>query len=266
MLFHDIASLALYFKLKWKKKLNAKIYNIRQALSRVRVIKQKGVVLMSLGFCRPVIWKHAAYLCVTTHCWLNAAPTSVTLAHNQDIIEPAFRINQDEAISITAVKARRWSNVDLMFGHRLRRWPNIKPTLSQRLLFAEMIQFPITPTNWRRWADIDLMLVHRLRRWPSIKPALVQCLWHLSDPLSVDLLCGICFQASYIWRRVLLQPSKHDNSGQHWLDAGSLSTTLAKHQASIGSTTCVYWTTDDIYFHTWICIYFVKNWYNRQCF
>ena len=32
----------------------------------------------------------------------------------------------------------RWSNVDLMLIHRPRRRPNIIPTLSQRLVLAEL--------------------------------------------------------------------------------------------------------------------------------
>ena len=30
----------------------------------------------------------------------------------------------------------RWPSVGLMLAHRLRRWPNIKPALGQRLVFA----------------------------------------------------------------------------------------------------------------------------------
>ena len=31
-----------------------------------------------------------------------------------------------------------WLNVVLMLGHRLRRWPNIKTTLRERVMFAVM--------------------------------------------------------------------------------------------------------------------------------
>ena len=31
---------------------------------------------------------------------------------------------------------RRWANAGLLLAHRLRRWPNSKPTLAQRLMFA----------------------------------------------------------------------------------------------------------------------------------
>ena len=31
---------------------------------------------------------------------------------------------------------RRWPNVGLLFAHRLRSWPNGKPTMGQRVVFA----------------------------------------------------------------------------------------------------------------------------------
>ena len=31
---------------------------------------------------------------------------------------------------------RRWPNVDLLLAHRPRRWPNSKPAMDQRLMFA----------------------------------------------------------------------------------------------------------------------------------
>ena len=33
----------------------------------------------------------------------------------------------------------RWSDVDLMLVHRLRRWPNIKSTSDKRALFAGIL-------------------------------------------------------------------------------------------------------------------------------
>ena len=35
---------------------------------------------------------------------------------------------------------RLWTNDGIMFGYRLRRWPNIKPSLFQRLVFAGWLQ------------------------------------------------------------------------------------------------------------------------------
>ena len=34
---------------------------------------------------------------------------------------------------------RRWPNIGLLLIHRLRRWPNGKPTLGQRLKFAGIV-------------------------------------------------------------------------------------------------------------------------------
>ena len=34
------------------------------------------------------------------------------------------------------------SNGSLMFGHRLRRWPNIKPALDERLVFVSSTVHP----------------------------------------------------------------------------------------------------------------------------
>ena len=39
-------------------------------------------------------------------------------------------------LAISQQKTRRWTNVGVMLGLRLRRWPNITPTLVQRLVFA----------------------------------------------------------------------------------------------------------------------------------
>ena len=36
----------------------------------------------------------------------------------------------------TPANTTHWNNVGLMLGHRLRRWPNIKPTLFQCVVFA----------------------------------------------------------------------------------------------------------------------------------
>ena len=40
---------------------------------------------------------------------------------------------------------RRWANVGLLLAHRLRRWPNSKPTLAQRLTFAGLLD---TEQSW----------------------------------------------------------------------------------------------------------------------
>ena len=40
---------------------------------------------------------------------------------------------------------RRWSNVGLLLAHRLRRLPNSKPTLDQRLMFAGIMALFFQP-------------------------------------------------------------------------------------------------------------------------
>ena len=100
---------------------------------------------------------------------------------------------------------RHSANAVWILDHRLRRWPNIKTTLIQCLVFAgtvlghitESFEFlflliiykhwfsypwclisvclyPTYPTNTRKWNNFGLMLVHRLRRWPNNKPTLAQ--------------------------------------------------------------------------------------------
>ena len=36
---------------------------------------------------------------------------------------------------------RGWPNVGLLLAHRLRNWPNSKPALSQRFMFAGYVQY-----------------------------------------------------------------------------------------------------------------------------
>ena len=115
---------------------------------------------------------------------------------------------------------KRWHNASLMLVHRLRRWPNIKLTLYQRLVFAGskcsshafsdhikqwLNDGPMTiyvgPTckqhvvfslNTKRWTDVFSMVAHRLRRWPNNKTTLVQLL------LLTELL-GILYIESRIY-------------------------------------------------------------------
>ena len=56
--------------------------------------------------------------------------------------------------------AKCWSNG----GHRLRRWPNVRPT-SDHYEGGRHI-----PASTRNWPNVGLMLGHRLRRWPNVRP------------------------------------------------------------------------------------------------
>ena len=42
---------------------------------------------------------------------------------------------------------RRWTQVVLMLGHRLRQWPNIKTTLCQRILFTGVVHEEVSLTD-----------------------------------------------------------------------------------------------------------------------
>ena len=64
-----------------------------------------------------------------------------------------------------------------MFVHRLRRWPNIKPTLTQCLVLAGACTTKPAAQQTRGVKPVlMLMLGQRLRWWASIAPALGQCL------------------------------------------------------------------------------------------
>ena len=39
-------------------------------------------------------------------------------------------------VTFSPANMRRYPNVGLLLAHRLRRWPNSKPTLGQRLMFG----------------------------------------------------------------------------------------------------------------------------------
>ena len=62
-------------------------------------------------------------------------------------------------------------NVGLLLVHRLRRWPNRKPALRQRLMFAGL-GMSLTKQS----PNACSMLVNRLRRWPNIESALGESL------------------------------------------------------------------------------------------
>ena len=64
-----------------------------------------------------------------------------------------------------------WPNAGLMLGRRRRRWANINPALGQCIVFVGLCLLHENCTQQTR--DIGTMLVHRLRRWPNTKTRLV---------------------------------------------------------------------------------------------
>ena len=97
---------------------------------------------------------------------------------------------------------KHWRNVVLKLGHRVRRWPNIKTTLGQGVMFAVYAHAwhtwqyhiwyrPIEihhrastnfPADTRRWINAGLTLVQRRRRWINIKTTLIQRLVSAGSP------------------------------------------------------------------------------------
>ena len=98
---------------------------------------------------------------------------------------------------------KHWIDVGLMLGQRRRRWPNIKPTLFQCLVFAGSLSpeahcqlslvcqscvhhllynhilydcISKSPVSTIHCYNADLMLGQRRRRWTKIKYPLCQCL------------------------------------------------------------------------------------------
>ena len=45
----------------------------------------------------------------------------------------------DSSFGLFQTNTRRWNNIGLMLGHRLRRWPNTKPTLFEWLVLAGLM-------------------------------------------------------------------------------------------------------------------------------
>ena len=69
-------------------------------------------------------------------------------------------------------------NVGLILNQRRRPWPNIKPTLGQRLVFARTLRLPL--------------LLHELLRWLNVETTSVSLLWHRKNaaifPADINLL------------------------------------------------------------------------------
>ena len=91
-------------------------------------------------------------------------------------------MDEEHAFIVTMApsKQRRLANVVLMLAHRLRRWPTIKMTLVERLLFAGLQSpmsicshlklYPLSDitANTKHLYDIYTTSAHRLRRWSNV--------------------------------------------------------------------------------------------------
>ena len=59
-----------------------------------------------------------------------------------------------------SANTRRWSNVALILGRRLRRWPNIKPTLDHHIVYT---------VTWR-WRNAENLRIYTVYPWVCPPP------------------------------------------------------------------------------------------------
>ena len=76
-------------------------------------------------------------------------------------VPPTKRDRQPNVTAYTA-NITRLPNVDLMLGQRRRRWPSIKSTLEEFLVFAG------NASSTSKHNNVGLMLDRRRRRWTNI--------------------------------------------------------------------------------------------------
>ena len=101
-----------------------------------------------------------SYPVVLAHCWTKVfsrwfAIVSCFLCVSLCLqADPPWQTKQSaEQLSSTPASTKRSANAGTMLAHRLRRWPNIVPTLAGRLVFAgtsvsvQLITFTRTPED-----------------------------------------------------------------------------------------------------------------------
>ena len=104
------------------------------------------------------------------------------------------------------VITRRSPNVGLMLVHRLRHWPNIKPTLSERLVIAGKCYKVACRMRW----NIMITLQHEHRHdWPRSDTDTKGQIW----PQMLQLLTG----------------KKRLTRSRSWANVGPFPPALAKH-------------------------------------
>ena len=69
-------------------------------------------------------------------CWIIVWPSSTPLAQHLLNIDSMCRVCQEIQFSANTIGK---PNIGLMLGHRLRRWPSIKPTLGQHYLSPDAV-------------------------------------------------------------------------------------------------------------------------------
>ena len=95
------------------------------------------------------------------------------------------------------------ANVGVMLVHRLRRWPNITPTLGDCLVYTGE---DLSCAVENMTPNVGVMLFHRLRRWPIITPTLGDCLVYTGE----DLSCAVDTDSHLIWLGRSQRPRSSD--------------------------------------------------------
>ena len=102
-----------------------------------------------------------------TRCWLNVVLSSQTTGQHWNNIGSMSSVCGNTRAANNPVNTIPWNNAGLILAHRLRLWPNIRPTLLQRLVFF---------CKHETFDHAGLRLAHHLRCWANLKAKLVQCL------------------------------------------------------------------------------------------
>ena len=108
---------------------------------------------------RPVVWLSGLIQQdgISAHC------KALRIAHSGPPRAVAIKKKMtSRVITGQGCMTGRFTNLVLMLGHRLRRWPNIKPTLLQRLLFGAVWQ-SLAVRGKPRWT-VRWMGTSRLRQ------------------------------------------------------------------------------------------------------
>ena len=101
-----------------------------------------------------------------------------TVSSSMRVNKLSWRYLQIRPTSNVVIPAnmRRWPNVDLLLGHRRRRWANSKPALGQRLVFVGMAPYAlIAAVSLAIRIHLKLTLLEVITKLPrlQIRPAII---------------------------------------------------------------------------------------------
>ena len=127
-----------------------------------------------------------------TQCWLQVEPTSNISQHWATVAcwSKLTRCSPYYVCDQSSRNKRHYTKVGSKLVHRLRRCPNIEPTLSHCLFCCRVMvsYYWRRSANTRLWANVVLKLARRLRRRSNIKTTLVQRLSFAGDTVSPECI------------------------------------------------------------------------------